>query len=53
MKLLKFMSLFNKDAKIVYNSMKENRLSADQLYIHDEELCPCGSGKLFIDCLQE
>ena len=50
MKLLKSMSLFNKDAKIVYNSMKENRLSADQLYIHDEELCPCGSGKLFIDC---
>ena len=27
MKLLKSMSLFNKDAKIVYNSMKENRLS--------------------------
>jgi len=44
------MSLFNKDAKVVYNSMKELALPADQLYIHDEELCPCGSGKTFINC---
>lgn len=48
--MLKIMSLFNKNAKIVYNSMKELSLSADQLYIHDDELCPCGSGKLFLDC---
>ena len=49
-KWLNLMSLFNKDAKIVYNSMKELSLSADQLYIHDEELCPCGSGKRFSNC---
>lgn len=48
--MLKFMSLFNKDARIVYNSMKELSLSADQLYIHDDEPCPCGSGKIFLNC---
>lgn len=48
--MLKFMSLFNKDARIVYNSMKKLSLSADQLYIHDDEPCPCGSGKMFLNC---
>ena len=46
----KFMSLFNKDAKIVYNSMKELSIPKSQLYIHDDEPCPCGSGKLFLVC---
>lgn len=48
--MLKIMSLFNKDARIVYNSMKELSLSPELLYIHDDELCPCGSGKRFMDC---
>lgn len=48
--MLKIMSWFNKDAKIIYNSMKELRLPMDQLYIHDEETCPCGSGKQFSNC---
>ncbi len=43
------MSLFNRDAKIVYNSMKQLQLPKDQLFIHDDELCPCGSGKIFSD----
>ena len=48
--MFKIMALFNKDAKIVYNSIKQLQLPEDQLYIHDDELCPCGSGKLFFNC---
>lgn len=44
------MSLFNRDAKIIYNSMKQLELPKDQLFIHDDELCPCGSGKMFSNC---
>lgn len=44
------MSLFNRDAKIIYNSMKQLELPEDQLFIHDNELCPCGSGKMFSNC---
>lgn len=44
------MSLFNRDAKIIYNSMKHLELPKDQLFIHDDELCPCGSGKMFSNC---
>lgn len=44
------MTLFNRDAKIIYNSMKQLELPKDQLFIHDDELCPCGSGKMFSNC---
>lgn len=44
------MSLFNREAKIIYNSMKQLELPKDQLFIHDDELCPCGSGKMFSNC---
>ena len=44
------MSLFNRDAKIIYNSVKQLELPQDQLFIHDDELCPCGSGKFFSNC---
>ncbi len=44
------MSLLNRDAKIIYNSMKQLELPKDQLFIHDDELCPCGSGKMFSNC---
>ncbi len=44
------MSLFNRDAKIIYKSMKQLELPKDQLFIHDDELCPCGSGKMFSNC---
>lgn len=44
------MSLFNRDARIIYNSMKQLELPEDQLFIHDDELCPCGSGKMFSNC---
>lgn len=50
MGLLKIMSLFNRDAKIIFNSIKQLELSEDQLIIHDDELCPCGSGELFSNC---
>ena len=48
--MIKIMSLFNRDAKIFYNSMKRLKLPKDQLFIHDDELCPCGSGELFSNC---
>lgn len=48
--LFKIISLFNRDAKIIYNSMKQLELPKDQLFIHDDELCPCGSGKMFSNC---
>lgn len=48
--MFKIMSLFNRDAKIVYNSMKRLKIPKNQLYIHDDELCPCESGKLFSNC---
>ena len=48
--MFRIMSLFNKDVHIFYKSMKLLKLPADQLFIHDDELCPCGSGKLFMDC---
>ena len=44
------MSLFNKDARIMYNSIKELMIPKDKLYIHDDEPCPCGSGKAFLNC---
>ena len=47
------MCLFNKDRMPFYNSMKQLGLSPSQLYIHDDELCPCGSGKLFLDCCKK
>ena len=48
--MLRILSLFNRDAKIVYNSMKRLELPKDQLFIRDDELCPCGSGKIFSIC---
>lgn len=30
--------------------MKQLELPKDQLFIHDDELCPCGSGKMFSNC---
>lgn len=48
--MFKFMSLFNRDAKIIHKSMKQLKLPKNQLYIHNDELCPCGSGELFSNC---
>ena len=45
-----FIMTFFKDAKIFFDSIKESRLPPDQLYIHDDEQCPCGSGKIFLEC---
>lgn len=47
---LRIMALFNKDARIIYEMMKAFSIPADQLYIHDDEKCLCGSGKLYADC---
>lgn len=30
--------------------MKQLKLPKNQLYIHNDELCPCGSGELFSNC---
>ena len=47
---MKIFSLLNKDAKILYDTMKELQIPEDQLYLHDDESCPCGSGKAYKDC---
>lgn len=47
---LKFFSLFSKDARIMYSFVKKTNFPPDQLFIHDEEPCPCGSGKEFSNC---
>ena len=47
---MKILSLLSRDAKILYDTMKELRISEDQLYLHDDENCPCGSGKAYKDC---
>lgn len=41
---MKIFSLLNKDAKILYDTMKELQIPENQLYLHDDESCPCGSG---------
>lgn len=43
---MKIFSLLNKDAKILYDTMKELQIPENQLYLHDDESCPCGSGEL-------
>lgn len=48
--LIEFISRYSRDAKIVYDSMKQLKIPLNQLFIHDDELCPCGSGKMFSDC---
>lgn len=48
--LIEFISRYSRDAKIVYDSMKQLEIPLNQLFIHDDELCPCGSGKMFSDC---
>lgn len=47
---MKILSLINKDAKILYDTMKNLQISEEQLYLHDDEGCPCGSGKIYRDC---
>lgn len=47
---MRVLSLINKDARIMYKSIQSIAIPKDQLYIHDEECCPCGSGKHFEDC---
>ena len=44
---MKIFSLLNKDAKILYDTMKELQIPENQLYLHDDESCPCGSGKSY------
>lgn len=41
------------DIMILKGITKDYTLTEDQLYIHDEEPCPCGSGKMYIDCCKE
>ena len=36
--------------EILDEYMKEFQISEDQLYLHDDEQCPCGSGKTYKDC---
>lgn len=43
---MKIFSLLNKDAKILYDTMKELQIPENQLYLHDDESCPRGSGEL-------
>lgn len=47
---MRMLPLVNKDAKILYESMKELQIPEDQLYLHDDESCPCGSGKTYKEC---
>lgn len=47
---MRLFSLINRDVKILYEYMKEFQISEDQLYLHDDEQCPCGSGKTYKDC---
>ena len=36
---MKIFSLLNKDAKILYDTMKELQIPENQLYLHDDESC--------------
>ena len=47
---MRMLPLVNKDAKILYEYMKELQIPEDQLYLHDDESCPCGSGKTYKEC---
>ncbi|QUC66110.1 hypothetical protein [Aristaeella hokkaidonensis] len=38
------------DTRIIAQINKEYSIPKEQLYIHDDELCPCGSGKQYIEC---
>lgn len=38
------------DIKILMEVANDFILPEDQLYIHDDEICPCGSGKTYADC---
>lgn len=38
------------DIKILKEIADDYALPEDQLYIHDDEPCPCGSGKEYINC---
>lgn len=40
----------NEDRKILSKIVKDYTIPPEQLYIHDEELCPCGSGKQYKIC---
>lgn len=44
------LSLISRDARIMYKSIQSITIPKDQLYIHDEECCPCGSGRHFVNC---
>lgn len=41
------------DIKILKEIANDYKLPKDQLYIHDDELCPCGSGKEYVNCCKE
>lgn len=47
---MRLVSLINKDARIIYETMKELQIPEDQLHLHDDESCPCGSGKIYKEC---
>lgn len=42
---MKVLSMMSKDAKVIYSSIRELEIPKEQLYLHDDEECPCGSGK--------
>lgn len=47
---MKVLSMMSKDAKVIYSSIRELEIPKEQLYLHDDEECPCGSGKKYKEC---
>lgn len=47
---MKIASMVNKDAKIMYETIKDLQIPEEQMYLHDDESCPCGSGKPYKEC---
>lgn len=51
--LIEFISRYSRDAKIVYDSMKQLEIPLNQLFIHDDELWPVRFRQNVFGLLQE
>lgn len=48
--IYKLFSLFSSESRKWDKQMRQNKIMQKELYIRDDEACPCGSDKQFIDC---
>lgn len=48
--IYKLFSLFSPEARKWEKKMEQNKLNASDLFINDDESCPCGSDRVFKDC---